>query len=206
MTRKWGQLTLGVGRSRIASDTSSEWKQRFRSDAPRERRAWLPNGGSIKRIWRDTSPTARRRVAVVLVACIGAAELAAAGYVIGDENGPGAGAVAEARQSYFQAAFAAASLDAAPLGEQRGREAGARAGRRASERAGARLGTGQGAAAVARQQEAIAAAAAARAARRDARRAAQAAEAAVTEPVPTVPAAAPQAPAEPCFDAAGFPC
>ena len=204
MRRKWGQPTLG--RSRIASDAPNQWQQRFRSDVPRERRVWRANASSIKRSWRDTTPTVRRRVGVAVVACIAATELAATGYVIGDENGTNAGEVAQARQEYFQVAFATARLDATPLGIQRGREAGARAERRASERAGARVGTREGAAAVARQQAAIAAAAAARAARRDARQAAQAAEAPVPEPVPAVPAAPSATPTEPCFDAAGFPC
>lgn len=197
---------MGVGRSRIAADESSQWQRRFRSGAPRERRAWWANVSSIKRTWQHTPPRVNRRITVAVVACIAAAELGATGYVIGEENGTRAGEVAETRQGYFQAAFATARSDATRLGEERGREAGARAGRRASVRAGGRVGTRQGAAAVARQQEAIAAAAASRAARRAARAAEAPVPAPAPEPVPAVPAAAPQAPAEPCFDAAGFPC
>jgi hypothetical protein len=206
---------LGVGRSRIARRMNPADTRRFRSRATPEWHGGRASVGPIARARRYAAEAVDRRIVFVVLACIVAAELAvAAGHGIGEANR--VSAADDVQGSYFQDAFEAARRDAAAQGRQRGSEAGAREGRRAAERAGARAGARRGAAAAAREQAAIAAAARkqaaiAAAAERRARRAASAAETPARttnpEPVPAAPAPAPpESPAEPCFDAAGFPC
>jgi hypothetical protein len=175
-------------------------------------------GGPITRVWRHTTRVVDPRILAGVTALIVAAELAVAGYLLGERSGPGEGDITSTRQWYFDQAFADARQAALARGEERGVEAGTRAGERAARKAGAAAGSRVGADAVAAEQAAIAAAIAAaeRAERRAARRAERAAAAdAASEPAPpttTAPAPAPAspapapAPAEPCFDPAGLPC
>jgi hypothetical protein len=165
----------------------------------------VSEGGPITRALRPIVKAVDPRILVALVACIAAAGVAAAGYLVGESNAVGATDAAAARQSAFEDAFATAREEAVAQGKVRGREAGARTGRRAAERAGARAGARRGAAAAAQEQAAIAAAAAA--AERRARREARAAETPTTTTPATEPVTPePAPPPEPCFDVAGFPC
>jgi hypothetical protein len=219
MRRAWRQLRARIERSRAARE-SERLQLRSRSHPPSEWAEWEASEGQIVRAWRHaTQAIPLRQVTIAAVCIVAVAEVAAVGYVLGDQGGVSAAEVSDVRQFYFEKSFADARREAAARAEERGAEAGTRTGERAGRKAGARAGARRGAAAVAREQAAIAAAAAAAAAERQAARAAEreaaaeASDSTETTPTTTAPAPAPAPapepapePAEPCFDPAGFPC
>ena len=179
----------------------------YTAETPGRRNRNRLTGPGLSAAWSRAMRGPRNRnlsmTAWVVIACIVLAEVAAAGYVIGNSGRVSQAEVAAVESQLFDQAFNAAYRASALEAGTKGRQEGERVGRRAGTRAGTRAA----AAAVAEKQARLAAAAASKAAAAAPSAedpGAQAEAPVLPEPVTTPAPASP--PPKPCFDAQGFPC